>query len=291
MTQAFVAFAMPDLILSAMNFVLYMDSLVDGNPLGSPTGGAGGRSDATCLIASILMYTIVTCTYFAPVTVAFFTFVKFNAIARGRTAAWSRSSVLCVSLALPAAIGLVLASAALSTRVESQSVLGQYRGLYCYIRKWESFVTGGVLTMLFVLTVAATIVWYALAALSVAKVTRRSAAHSKAPLVVMRRGLLLTVTYVATWVWFSTTSFLAFLTRPASLTVELVGAVIINAQPIIDAAILLSLPNIRMDYHTRQLKWLGVSSMTSGATSASSSSSTTSSSDFFGSQTNSTVAV
>ena len=101
MMQAFIAFAYPDLCLSLMNFVVYIDSLVDGNPLGDATG-SGGRSDTGCLVVSFLMYTIVICTYFAPTIVGLVTFLKFNAVAKGdANFALSNAVVIGVAICLP----------------------------------------------------------------------------------------------------------------------------------------------------------------------------------------------
>jgi len=269
---------MPDLLLSCMNFLVYMESLVNGNPLGSPSG-IGGRSDVACLLVSVIMYTIVICTYFAPVTVGFFTFVKLNAAASGRMASPSASLVHGVCLILPLTIGLALAIPTVVTKVDAASVLGQYRGLYCFVRRWEFFLTGGLLLSLFGITILLTVVLYGLAAAQIAAVTKQSSAAASAPYAVMRRGLLLVLAYVTTWIWFTSTSFLAYQAVPASVQVELIGAIIINAQPLIDAAILFSLRQVRRSYHERHLVGSGLAANDAGSTSTSSSS--VSSSSFF----------
>merc|ERR1711935_844366 len=84
MMQAFVAFVVPDCLLSVMTFAVYMEQLVDGNPLGSPTG-SGGRDDGRCRAVAFLQYTFSVCSYFAPVMVSIFTWLKFRAVARGQT--------------------------------------------------------------------------------------------------------------------------------------------------------------------------------------------------------------
>merc|ERR1712178_74690 len=83
MMQGFVAFAFPDFCLSFVNFVFYLDGLVDGDPLGH-VSGKGGRDDNGCLVVSFLIYTIVICTYWAPVSVGLITFLKFNAVSQGK---------------------------------------------------------------------------------------------------------------------------------------------------------------------------------------------------------------
>jgi len=260
MMQAFIAFAIPDLLLSLMNFVVYMDSLVDGNPLGSATG-EGGRDDDGCLTISFLMYVIVLCTYFAPTVVALVTFLKFNAVSQGK-ASFSLPSALVYSLAFvgPATFGSVLAGMALNTQADDdQSVLGSYRGLYCYVRRWDDGLTGLVIIMMFCLSATATVLLYLLTTLKVAAVVKNasSASAAKAPRALMKRGLMLTATFVCTWIWFVTTGGLAYNDEAIDIDYDIIGAIILNAQPIIDGFILLTLPNIRLEYLSRWLKQAG----------------------------------
>merc|ERR1719409_2461458 len=114
MMQAFVAFAAPDFLLALVNFVVYMDSLVDGDPLGSVTG-KGGRDDQGCLTVSFVMYTTVICTYFAPTVVALVTFLKFNAVSQGKASfSLPTAAILAAGVFLPVCIGASLAGGALN---------------------------------------------------------------------------------------------------------------------------------------------------------------------------------
>merc|ERR1712072_1135700 len=81
-----------------------------------------------------------------------------------------------------------------------------------------------------------------------------SAGAANAPRAIMKRGLLLTLTFVCTWIWFVCTGGIAYQEEVIKIEIDIVGAVIINAQPIINAVILLTLPNIRLDYLSRWLK-------------------------------------
>jgi len=260
MMQAFVAFAAPDLVLSLLNFVIYLDSLVDGNPLGSVTG-TGGRDDQGCLTVSFIMYTTVICTYFAPTVVALVTFLKFNAVSQGKASfALSSMVVFAITIIVPTVVGACLAGGALNTDADDkESVLGSYRGLYCYVRRWDDAMTGVVVIILFCISAGVTVLFYMLTTLKVAAIVKNasSAGAAKAPRALMKRGVMLTATFVCTWIWFITTGGLAYDEQTIEIDFDMVGAIIINAQPIVDAIILLTLPNVRLDYLSRWLKAVG----------------------------------
>ena len=57
MMQMLVAFAFPDFLLALLSFVFYIDSLVDGNPLGSITG-EGGRGGMGCRVGVTVFFAL-----------------------------------------------------------------------------------------------------------------------------------------------------------------------------------------------------------------------------------------
>jgi len=276
MMQMFIAFAVPDLLLSLLNFVFYIDSLVDGDPLGSVTG-EGGRDDDGCLVVSFFIYTIVIMTYFAPTNVALVTFLKFNAVSQGKASfALPSAAVYGMGVVVPLVIGAALAGGALNTDADDdESVLGSYRGLYCYIRRYDDGMTGLVLIVMFCISTVVTLLFYILTTLKVAAIVKNatSAGAANAPKAIMKRGILLTVTFVATWLWFVCTGGIAYQEETIEIDIDMVGAIVINAQPIIDAVILLTLPNVRLDYLSRWLKQGGGSVSSGGGGGGSSSSS------------------
>merc|ERR1711935_937647 len=103
--------------------------------MGGDATGRGGLDDNGCLAVAVIIYTIVICTFFAPFSVALFTFLKFNAVAQGKASFTVPTlAVLGVCLGLPLVLGLALGFGAYATPAEDgQSVLGSYRGIYCYI--------------------------------------------------------------------------------------------------------------------------------------------------------------
>merc|ERR1712086_998085 len=111
----------------------------------------------------------------------------------------------------------------------------------------------------FCLAAFMTLLLYALTTMKVAAIVKQSSSSSKAPQAIMKRGLLLTFTFIATWMWFIVCGGLAFAGKVELLPiqVDMVGAIILNAQPILDAFILLTLPNVRVDYLSRWLKAAG----------------------------------
>jgi len=159
MMQAFVAFAVPDLVLSFMNFVVYIQQLVLGYSLGDPTG-KGGYNESGCLAVAFLMYVIVMCNFMAPAMVSFFTFLKFNSVAQGKASfALPTAVVLCVCIGFPLILGLSLAAGTYATKADDgESVLGSYRGLYCFIRRWEPKITLAIIVV-FALSAATTMLF------------------------------------------------------------------------------------------------------------------------------------
>jgi len=266
MMQAFIAFAFPDFILALLNFVVYIDALVDGNPLGD-VSGKGGRDDAGCLGVSFLMYAMVMCTYFAPCIVGIITFLKFNAVSQGK-AAFSLPNIVIYAMTIffPVIFGACLSAAAMSSDAkDGESVLGSYRGLYCYIRRWDEILTGTTMVVVFCFSSGLTMLTYILTAVKVAEIVNKASGGgaSNAPKAIMKRGLLLTLTFIFTWIWFVTTGAIAAQQETVEIDVDMVGAIIINTQPIVDGVILLTLPNIRLNYLSRWLKAAGGSSSSS----------------------------
>merc|ERR1712196_402925 len=111
MMQAFVSFAVPDFVLSPVNFVVYIYQLVLGDSLGNSSGTASsdGQSEAGCAAVAFIMYSVLICTYLAPVSVAFITFLKFNSVSKGiSNFAISSALLLGGCVLLPLVLGLIL---------------------------------------------------------------------------------------------------------------------------------------------------------------------------------------
>jgi len=274
MMQAFVAFAVPDVVLSSLNFVVYVVQLINQQSLGSPTG-EGGFSESGCIAVAFIMYFIVVCTYFAPVMVALFLFLKFNSVTKGHaTFSVGTPVILAVCVGLPLVLGTGLAAGTYATDAsDGQSVLGSYRGLYCFIRRWDESVTS-VVFILFVLAVCLIVVFYLLTAMKVSAVVKSSGGASKASAAILKRGILLTCNFVLWWIWFVVTAGISSSGNPiTNVRMDYIGAILINAQPIVDAFVIIwSLPNVRQALLERHLSQMGLSSFSSSSSSSSSSS-------------------
>merc|ERR1719482_1649260 len=184
--------------------------------------------------------------------VALFTFLKFNAVAAGK-ASWSlpNAAVYGLAIAFPMILGTALAVGALATTADDgESPLGSYRGLYCYARRWDENITGTCILAMFCICALATLCLYLLTTAKVAAIVKNASGggSSKAPKAIMKRGLMLTLTFIATWIFFIVIGGLSSQNETIEIEVDMIGAIIINAQPIIDGVILLTLPNIRLDY-------------------------------------------
>jgi hypothetical protein len=110
------------------------------------------------------------------------------------------------------------------------------------VRRWDSAVTGLAIIVMFCLSAVVTLLLYLLTTFKVAAIVKKSSsggpASANAPKAIMKRGLLLTVTFVCTWIWFVTLGGVAYNNETIDINIDMIGAIIINAQPIIDAFIL-----------------------------------------------------
>lgn len=268
MMQAFISFAVPDFVLAVVNFVVFTIQLVNGDSLGS-VDGKSGYSASGCIAVAFIMYFVVVCTYFAPVMVSLFTFLKFNSVGQGKAAfAVATPIVLAACLGSPALLGLALAAATYTTTADDgESVLGSYRGLYCFIRRWEPPVTMAVV-VLFIVAVFMTVAMYVLAIIKVSAIVKSSgSAASKAPRAIMKRGVYMTANFVFWWIWFVVAAATAATGNTLSIQADYVGAILINAQPIVDAVVIMQMPNVRQDFLERHLKKLGIAATASSSSS------------------------
>jgi hypothetical protein len=180
-----------------------------------------------------------------------FTFLKFNAVSKGN-ASWAIKSslVYLICAVAPMVLGIVLAAAALTSIADDDvTVLGSFRGFYCYNRRWDNATTGLITIIFFCLATITTVIFYLLTTVTVTKIVKSSGggAASKAPKAIMVRGVMLTLTFVFTWIWFTVTAGLGYTNSAVDIQIEMVGAIIINAQPIIDAILLVTMPNVRAE--------------------------------------------
>jgi len=80
MMQCFIAFAVPDCVLSLVNFIVFTVQLVYGDSLGN-AAGVGGIDESGCIVVAFIVYFVVIATYMAPVIVSACTYMKFHRIA------------------------------------------------------------------------------------------------------------------------------------------------------------------------------------------------------------------
>merc|ERR1719382_140630 len=109
---------------------------------------------------------------------------------------------------------------------------------------------------MFVISTMSTVLFYALTTFKVVSMVKNvtSGAANNAPKAIMKRGLLLTVTFVVTWIWFVVLGGLGYTEHTIDINIDMVGAIIINAQPIIDGILLLSISNVKVNYLSRWLQ-------------------------------------
>merc|ERR1719271_131616 len=181
-------------------------------------------------------------TYFAPANVALLTFLKFNAVSAGK-ASWALPNAVVYALCIgfPMVLGAALAGGAVAVDADDgYSPLGSYRGLYCYARRWDEPIVGTCILAMFCICAVLTLVLYLLTTAKVAAIVKNASGggSSKAPKAIMKRGLMLTATFICTWIWFVVVGGMAANNDVIDINVDMVGAIILNAQPIIDAGIL-----------------------------------------------------
>jgi len=159
--------------------------------------------------------------------------------------------VLALILAVPWLLGIAFALI-----VQQAGYLGSYRGLYCYAKTWDHFVTGGLTMLTFLLATALTIFFYVLAFINVRRTmvaAKQHIAARKASRTVAIRGAVLVAAYFLTWILWTAVGFSSWLGSVPSIPLETVAALITGMQPIIDALILLNTPVVKASMYQRLL--------------------------------------
>merc|ERR1719378_1237206 len=108
-----------------------------------------------------------------------------------------------------------------------------------------------------------TTIFYILTTVKVAAVVQKLSGDSKAPRAILKRGLMLTFTFVLTWIMFVALGGIAYTENVIDINTDMIGAIIVNAQPTIDTLLLVSLPNVRADYLTRWSRQSGLAAVSS----------------------------
>mmetsp|Transcript_8228 Transcript_8228/g.17981 ORF Transcript_8228/g.17981 Transcript_8228/m.17981 type:complete len:838 (-) Transcript_8228:377-2890(-) len=236
--STFLSITIPDLVLSATYFVFHWINLLNGQEM------AEGPCDAFAFLTTGAVYA----TFFGPPIVAACTLTVLLK-AMGGYVGWVPSRVTLLSLmTLPWLVGFGIAIAA-----QAEGSLGSYRGLLCYNSEWDSFVTGGITIIVFFASTAVTIACYVVIAYFTWRAGRRSASAVAVAntFSVLRRGGALVATFFGTWALFIVAVIINTFHDPPPVTFEMVAALFVSAQPIIDAFVLLSTPTVRKEMLAR----------------------------------------
>jgi len=261
---SFAAIAVPDFVLSAVYFVFPFINLIRGVEM----------SPDPCEAFAVLTTMAVYATFLGPPIVAIASLRCVMNVIHGQFNATTPKVVVAVVLGSPWVLGLIIG---LVARADGKS--GSYRGLICYNTKWDSFSTGGLTVAMFgACTVTTAVSYITIAVLVHTSMTRvsitpssglevRSSFSRAAGVVVqsfrragagttspqggqyhtdvLKRGSLLVQVFFLSWAFFVVVAGLNMALRPVSLTAEMLAALVISLQPILDAIVLLQTPSVR----------------------------------------------
>jgi len=236
---SFAAIAVPDFVLSTVYFVFHFTTLIKGVEM----------SPGPCQSFALLTTMAVYATFLGPPIVGAVTLRSVAHLTqKGTMPAQTPRAAVAVTLCLPWALGLVIG---LLARADGKS--GSYRGLLCYNTEWDSLSTGGLTIAVFGGCTLITAAEYILIA-SMVRTSFRNAGAAASDhyfAVVLKRGAALIFIFFVSWACFVTVVGMNMAYRPVSLTTEMLAALIIVLQPILDTFVLLQTPSVRAAMVTR----------------------------------------
>ena len=268
---SFAAIAITDFVLAAMYFIFHFINLLNGEEMAT----------GPCEFFAVVTTMVVIATFCGPPIVGLMTLLTFIMAGKGRTSFKLPKTAVAGLLLLPWLVGLLIGLIA-----RSDDKLGSYRGLMCYNTEWNSFSTGGITLLTFVLSTIVTFSSYLRIACLVRSTLRKSNAGSQADQYfkdIVQRGGGLVGVFLITWAAFLIVMIFNMSSKPVSLTIEMFAALFISVQPIVDAFVLLQTPAVQSAMVNRIHSHYG--SATKGSSSSSYSSSCSSSSSSSGSST------
>jgi len=231
---SFAVIAVPDVVLCGVYFVFYFTTLIKGVEM----------SAGPCKVFALLTNAAVYATFLGPPIVALVTLRKFvHVVRRGTVPAETHKVAVATVLWLPWTIGIVIGLVA-----NADGMSGSYRGLLCYNTEWDSLSTGGLTITVFGLSAVVTAAAYMVLAHLFWSSFRTAANTTLAERYLMsalKRGGALVVIYFVSWTPFVCVVGLNMHGHTVSLTTEMLAALIIPLQPILDTFVLLQTPAVR----------------------------------------------
>lgn len=240
--RSYLAIIFPDFIYSLVYFIFQFMNLVTGQ-------------ETDCVAIGFITYGTVIATVCGPPVVGLFTFsALFHKEPIGNV-------VLAVCTASSWVLGIIFAVVA-----NGAGLLGSFRGLYCYNKRWDNILSGGLTFIVFFFSVVTTIAIYALMVVKVKKITAESGSKADTHLKVAKRGAMLVGTFFCTWFIWALAALLHWSGAAPPLWMDLLGAMLLSTQPIIDAYILLQTGPVAAERFERSSKAQGPSKKGAGST-------------------------
>jgi len=196
-----------------------------------------------CESFALLTTMCVHATFLGPPIVGLVTLRKYSRLtAKGELAEQPPKLAMAAVLCLPWIIGLVIG---LVARADGKS--GSYRGLLCYNTQWDSASTGGLTIAVFAVSTLVTAASYIAIAYKVRSSLRMAgSAHADGSFTaLLKRGGALVLIFFLVWACFVVVVGLNMSHQPVSLTTEMLTALVIGLQPILDTAVLMQTPSVR----------------------------------------------
>jgi hypothetical protein len=126
----------------------------------------------------------------------------------------------------------------------------------CYNRKWNSFWSGGVTFAVFALSNAITSAAYVATAFLVKRallLAMRNTVAQKSSFTILKRGASLVLVFFATWTLFIVVVLMSLTGNIVNINLEMIASLCPVMQPIVDAFVILTTPEISCSMRTRLL--------------------------------------
>ena len=228
MMKSFLCIFIPDFVFCGVYFLFHATNLMRGS---------FNQDGIWCAIVGVIHYGIVVATVSGPPIIAC---LSYHVVVKRRIVT---RSVVYLVLTVPWVIGFICAIVA-----NYVGIIGSYRGLYCFSSRWDHAFSGGFLFIILIISILITSISYTFIYNHVKLTNNRAVCHDTNQRgrlrSISKRGTTLVLILIVCWFPFALGGFLNFMNVTPPVYTEMIGALIVSLQPLLDAYVLFKVPSV-----------------------------------------------